>query len=121
MSEEPPVARRNLALASKTLLAVAIAGSALAAGAVHTFTLCVVAALLGGAAVLAWYGSQPFRARTPVTLLLAVGVGLTLFTLVQMIPLPVRLLAAIAPSNAAVWAGSLEPLGLPGPAWAPIS
>ncbi len=113
--------RSPLATASKALLALAIVGSALAAGAVHATTLCIVTAVLGVAAGLAWGGARPFRARGSVTILLAVGIGLTLFTALQLVPLPVGLLAKIAPANADIWARSLEPLGLAGPSWAPIT
>jgi hypothetical protein len=49
--------------ASRWLLALGIAGSALAVGTVHTVTLCVVTVVLAAAAVLGWWGAEPMRAR----------------------------------------------------------
>ena len=40
--------------ASRWLLALGIAGSALAVGTVHTITLCLVTVVLAAAAVLGW-------------------------------------------------------------------
>jgi tetratricopeptide (TPR) repeat protein len=113
----PPWAAR----ASRWALAASIAGSALAVGTVHTMTLCVVTAVLAGAATLAWWGAEPMRVRPPATLLLCVGVGLVAYTLFQCVPMPVRWLAVIAPHNADVWSRSLAPLHEAGPAWAPVS
>ena len=55
------------------MLAAAIAGSALAVGTVHTVTLCIVTAALAVAAVLAWWGAEPMKARSAATLLLFTG------------------------------------------------
>jgi tetratricopeptide (TPR) repeat protein len=109
------------ARASRYLLALAIAGSALAAGTVHTITLCVVTGVLVVAAVLGSWVATPMRARSAATLLLVTGTALTLYTALQCVPMPVRWLAAIAPYNADVWSRALAPLQEPGPTWAPIS
>ena len=54
--------------ASRWLLALAIAGSALAVGTVHTITLCSVTGVLAVAAVLGWWaGSQERPAAEPQT------------------------------------------------------
>jgi cytochrome bd-type quinol oxidase subunit 1 len=53
--------------ASRWVLAAAIAGSALAVGTVHTVTLCVVTGVLAVAAVLAWWGAEPMKARSAAT------------------------------------------------------
>jgi tetratricopeptide (TPR) repeat protein len=107
--------------ASRWLLAVALAGAALAVGAVHTVTLCVVTVVLTAAAALAWWGAEPMRARPAATVLVFVGIGLVSYTLLQCVPMPIRCLAAIAPHNADVWSRALIPLHEPGPSWAPIT
>ena len=103
--------------ASRWVLAAAIAGSALAVGTVHTIMLCVLAV----AAVLAWWGAEPMKARSAATLLLFTGIGLTAYTALQCVPMPIGWLAVIAPHNADVWSRALAPLHEPGPSWAPIS
>jgi hypothetical protein len=50
------------------------------------------------------------RARAPATILLLTGVGLTAYTALQCVPMPIGLLAAIAPHNAEVWSRVLLPL-----------
>ncbi len=110
-----------MAQASRWLLALGISGSALAVGTVHTITLCVVTGVLAVAAVLGWWGAEPMRARAPATILLFTGVGLTAYTALQCVPMPIGLLAAIAPHNAEVWSRALLPLGEAGPRWAPIT
>jgi tetratricopeptide (TPR) repeat protein len=107
--------------ASRWVLAAAIAGSALAVGTVHTITLCVVTGVLAVAAVLAWWGAEPMKARSAATLLLFTGIGLTAYTALQCVPMPIGWLAVIAPHNADVWSRALSPLHEPGPSWAPIS
>ena len=107
--------------ASRWLLALGIAGSALAVGTVHTITLCIVTGVLATAAVLGWWGAEPMRARAPATLLLFTGIGLTLYTALQCVPMPIGWLAVIAPHNADVWSRALSPLHEPGPSWAPIT
>jgi hypothetical protein len=103
------------------LLAAAIAGAALAVGAVHTVTLCIVTVVLAAAATLAWWDSEPIRARTSATLLLVTGGVLTAYTACQCVPMPIAWLAKIAPHNADVWSRVLKPLQEAGPSWAPIS
>ena len=107
--------------ASRWLLALGIAGSAVAVGTVHTITLCLVTVVLAAAAVLGGWGAEPMRARAPATLLLFTGIGLTLYTALQCVPMPIGWLAAIAPHNADVWSRALSPLHEPGPSWAPIT
>lgn len=113
--------RRPGAVASRWLLVVAVTGAALAVGTIHTITLCLVAAVLAAAAVCGWWGAEPMRARTPATVLLITGLGLTVYTALQCVPLPISWLATIAPHNADVWSRALSPLHEPGPRWAPIS
>ena len=66
-------------------------------------------------------GPEPMRARVPATILLCTGVGLTAYTALQCVPMPIGLLAVIAPHNAEVWSRVLLPLGEAGPRWAPIT
>lgn len=106
---------------SRWLLAIAVGGSALAVGAVHAITLCVVAALLAAAAFLAWWRSEPTRVRTPATVLLITGIGLTVYSVFQCVPMPIGWLASIAPHNADVWSRALVALREAGPSWAPLS
>jgi hypothetical protein len=120
--ERLPSRRRGwTSVASKWVLAATIFGSALALGSIHTPVLCVVTAGLALAAGLAWYKTDPTRPRTVASVLLFTCIGLTLYTLLQCVPMPVSLLAAIAPENADVWARCLSPLHKPGPSWAPLS
>jgi hypothetical protein len=107
--------------ASRWILAAAILGSALAVGTVHTVTLCIVTAALAAAVALAWWKAEPARSRSSATLLLFTGIGLTVFTALQCVPLPAGVLASIAPHNADVWSRVLSPLHEAGPRWAPIS
>jgi hypothetical protein len=110
-----------LTRASGWVLALGLTGSALAVGSVHTITLCVVTGVLAVAAVLAWWSAEPMKPRSAATLLLLTGIGLTTYTALQCVPLPIGWLAVIAPHNADVWSRALLPLHEPGPRWAPIS
>jgi hypothetical protein len=108
--------------ASRWLLALALAGSALAVGTVHTITLCIVTVVLLVAAILAaWSSDAASTPRPAATLLLCTGTALVAFTALQCVPLPMAWLSVIAPHNADVWSRVLAPLHQPGPAWAPIS
>jgi tetratricopeptide (TPR) repeat protein len=109
------------ARASRWTLAVAIAGSALAIGSVHTESLCVVTLALGVAVVLGWWRAEPIRVRPAASLLLGTGVILTGYTALQCLPLPIRGLAWIAPYNADIWSRVFSPLHEAGPTWAPLS
>jgi hypothetical protein len=73
-----------MAPASRWLLALGIAGSALAVGTVHTITLCIVTVVLAAA--------------------------VTAYTALQWVPMPIGRLAVIAPYNADVWSRALAPL-----------
>ena len=61
------------------------------------------------------------KARSAATLLLFTGIGLTAYTALQCVPMPIGWLAVIASHNADVWSRALAPLHEPGPSWAPIS
>jgi tetratricopeptide (TPR) repeat protein len=107
--------------AAAWLLAVAIAGSALALGTVHSITLCVLALVLAGATVLAWWRGKAIAMRPAATLLFCAGVSLTSYTALQCLPMPAGLLARLAPHNADVWSRALVPLHRDGPRWTPIT
>ena len=107
--------------AGRWLFAVAVSGSALAVGTVHTITLCVVAVILGVSAALVWWKVEPIRVRPSATVLLLAGLALVGYTALQCVPVPIRWLALIAPHNADVWSRALVPLHEAGPSWAPIT
>jgi tetratricopeptide (TPR) repeat protein len=110
-----------MATAGRWTLAFALGGAALAVGSVHTVTICVVAAILALAVFLLWWDADPMNARPVATLLLLVGGGLTLWTALQCVPMPVGLLEAVAPYNASVWSRALAPLHEEGPRWVSLS
>lgn len=99
-------------------LVLIVVGSVMAIGAVHPPVLglaALVGALcLGGAMLL---GPRRIRDLPPATL---VFWALAAFSLLQLVPLPLGVLAWIAPTNADVWARSLMPFGET-PTHAPIT
>ena len=110
-------------LAGRWLLALAIAGAALAAGTVHTVVLCLVATVLLAALICTWWNADEtrFGPRRSATLLLGTGAVLTTYSVLQCVPVPIGWLSVIAPHNADVWSRALLPLHEAGPRWAPIS
>ncbi len=103
-----------------TMLTVVV-GSVLAIGTVHVPTLLVVGTVAVASGVLAMFVFHKEHHAWPMTLP-AVGMFLlTAWSVIQAIPLPASLVAAVAPANANVWAHVLDPFGQPGPAWHPIS
>lgn len=103
------------------LLALAMAGSALAVGTVHPTTLCIVTVALAAAVALTWWNAEPTGSRAPATILLFSGIALTGYTALQCVPIRIRWLSAIAPHNADVWSRALAPLHESWPRWAPLS
>ena len=103
------------------LLAAVVVGSVLAIGTVHLGPLAVVAAVTFAAAAMALHRQARSDRGVVLPLPALIFAGLALFTLLQVIPMPMRWLEAIAPANADVWQRSLLPLGEPAPTWAPIS
>ncbi|MFO0760142.1 MAG: O-antigen ligase family protein [Byssovorax sp.] len=95
------------------LLTLAVVGSVLAVGSVHTSVLLIVAlAVLGSLALEVYAGlSSPRGSRVRLSLPVAVLGGLALFCLLQAVPIPFAALRAIAPANADVWARALLPFG----------
>ena len=109
---------------SPPLLVLAVVGSVLAIGAVHTGVLLLVAATVLAALSLEIYaGLASPGARRPVLSLPACILGaLALYCLLQALPLPFALLRLIAPANADVWARALLPFGeVDPPRWASLS
>jgi tetratricopeptide (TPR) repeat protein/type IV secretory pathway TrbD component len=103
------------------LLFSIVLGSVLAIGSVHVSSLLVVATASFATGVLALIVHRRDNGGWPVTLPAVGALLLALFTAAQAVPLPASLVSWLAPANADVWARALSPLGLPGPAWHPIS
>jgi tetratricopeptide (TPR) repeat protein len=103
------------------LFAAVVVGSALALGSEHTPELVGVAVGVAITVVLTWRGDSRIRLRSSAKLLVCVAAGLTAFTFVQTLPMPIGLLARISPHSAEVWSRSLAPLGESGPRWATLS
>jgi hypothetical protein len=99
--------------AGGALLAVAVAGSALAFGAQHTVPLLVAALAAAGAAILLVPARVP-----PAGWLL---IGLSIYCFIQLLPLPFALLEWLSPAAANVWRGALVDLGPATPRFAPLS
>lgn len=94
------------------LLAVGIVGSALLFGAQHTPVLVVCALASAGAALLL----APARLPRVAWLLSALAV----YTMLQVVPLPLSVVARLSPAAAAVWRDALAPLHA-GVRWATLS
>lgn len=107
--------------ALRSLLALAVVGSALALGAVHTSSLVALGAVAALLAALSLRAGLP-AARTrfgaaPFALLGLLAVA----TLGQAVPLPLAWVSAISPTAGDVWSRALLPFGEPGPAFATLS
>ncbi len=111
----------RLAIAGRWFLAAGMFGAALAVGTVHTTVLCVVTVVLGASAVLSWWNAERMTVRAPAMVLLVTGAALVAYTALQCVPIPIALLARIAPHNADLWSEALRPLHEGAPLWAPIS
>lgn len=103
------------------LLAVVVVGSVLAIGTVHVPVLAIVAAVAFTAAAIAVHRQAQTHRGLVLPLPALVFAALALWTVIQVVPMPMRWLEAIAPANADVWQRALLPLGEPGPHFAPIS
>jgi tetratricopeptide (TPR) repeat protein len=103
------------------LLAVVVAGSVLAIGGLHLPVLLIVALLSFAAAALALHRQATTHTGLVIPVPTIIFAALAAFTLLQIIPLPMRWLTAIAPATADVWQRCLMPFGAPGPSSAPIS
>jgi tetratricopeptide (TPR) repeat protein len=103
------------------LLFLAVLGSALGLGAVHTSVLAAVAVVAAIGTALLWYDAEPLEPRPAASMLVLVAVVLIGWTCLQLVPLPRGLLEKIAAENADIWARCLSPLREPGPEQTPIS
>jgi hypothetical protein len=101
----------------RVALAITVLGSMLAIGAVHVVSLLVLAPVALACAVLAAVLTP--GARVPLAALVSLGLGV--FSLLQAVPLPAKLLSRIAPSAADIWERSLRPFGEAGPGWVSLS
>lgn len=98
---------------------LAVMGSVLGLGSVHPPVITLVALVSTLALALALWLRD---ARSPAIVGPAlVCWGLAAWCLVQLVPLPIGWLEAIAPTNADIWQRALLPLGEAGPARASIS
>lgn len=111
----------SLHLWIQVLLVVGVIGSVLAIGTVHVKVLLLVAAAAIASGVLAFKAHHLAYGTWPISIPGALILGLTGWTALQALPLPISILRAIAPHNADVWSRSLAAMGEPGPAWASIS
>lgn len=107
--------------ALRVVTALLVGGSVLAIGGVHPPVVLVLGALSAvGVCLALWIRRQRADGalwRSPALVFL----GLALVTLLQLVPLPMGWLQAIAPVNADIWARALLPLGIEAPTSAPIS
>jgi tetratricopeptide (TPR) repeat protein len=104
---------------SRWLLIVVIVASVLALGSIPAVALLVVAALATLAAACALFGTgfSLNALPTPTWLIL----GLTLYTLLQALPVPGPLVGAVAPANREVWDSAYQVLGEHAPPWLHLS
>ncbi len=103
------------------LLAVAVAGSVLAIGALHLPVLLAVAAVSFAAAAVALHRRALGRDGLALPLPAIVAAGLAAYTLLQVVPMPIRWLEVVSPVAADVWERCLLPFGEQGPQWASLS
>ena len=103
------------------LLAGAVVVSILAIGAVHLPVLLGVAALSFAAAAVALQRRAVGRDGLVVPLPAVLCLALAAYTLLQILPLPIRWLEVLAPMAADIWHRSLLPFGEQGPRWASLS
>lgn len=101
------------------LLTLVVAGSLLAVGTVHVEVLLVVApfALVAGALAI-WIEDRSER-RLPTAAVIAAG--LSLYSLLQAVPLPPRWLKTISPVAAQTWKDAFKLLDLPATRWVSLS
>lgn len=111
----------NALLVPGVLLAMVVVGSVLAIGTVHLPVLAVVSAVTIAATAMTMYGEGQTSRGVVIPLPAILFLALAVYTLLQVVPLPMRWLEVIAPANADVWQRSLLPFGAPGPTTAPIS
>jgi hypothetical protein len=93
----------------------------MALGATHVAVLSVVTVGLAVAMWLTWQGAEPMRPRPAATILFWTCALLTVWTLLQAVPMPIAWLRAVDPQSADAWDRALLPLHEVGPAWATLS
>jgi tetratricopeptide (TPR) repeat protein len=117
-TEASPEARQTVATA---LLATAVVGSVLAIGALQLPVLVLVAAVSFAALAFALH-RQAIGARGVVLPAPAlICAALAAFTLLQVVPLPLRWIELLAPTAGDIWERCLLPFGEHGPRWASLS
>jgi tetratricopeptide (TPR) repeat protein len=117
----PSRSRNSLAGAiGKWLFAVVVPASALAMGSLLPALLAAVTTVASISCALLWITPPSRTARAARWVLIAFAV-LLFATVLQSVPLPSAVVAAIAPANAEVWSRALAPLHEPGPAWHPLT
>jgi tetratricopeptide (TPR) repeat protein len=102
------------------LLAAVVPASALAIGSLLTWILLVIALSAALACVLLWWEPPPRSSRASDWVLLAFAILLGM-TVLQALPLPAGVVAAVAPANADIWSRALTPLHEAGPSWHPLT
>jgi hypothetical protein len=108
--------RRPIAIAA--VLACTVLGSVLAVGAVHVTVLLVVAPFAALAGTLAVRGGKFAGRALPGAAALALA--LALYSVIQALPIPMKVLRQLSPGAASVWTRTLSALG-PVPGWASLS
>lgn len=103
------------------IVALAVPAAVLALGSLFTQALAPLLVACGVAMALLYVGAPDHAPRPSATVLLFVALGLTAFTVLQLVPLPASWLASLAPANADVWKDALRPLKEAGPAMTPLS
>ena len=111
---------RSLRAALCCLAAALVLSPELFASATTPF-LAPVAGLVVGAAIFAAASTEATGLRAPARLLLGTSLFLVVYTALQLVPLPMGLLTKLAPFSADAWGRALHPLGLPSPAFAPVT
>lgn len=87
-----------------------LAGSAFALGAVYPAAALLCMFAMAATAAAAWWVLGPVQLRAPGRVLLAVAFGLTAFTALQCVPLPLGVVQVLSPAAANVWASTYEAL-----------
>lgn len=105
----------------RALLALTILISAFGLGGLYTELLCTAALSVVAASVILFWEDGPPALTRESKILITVGIVLCSYTALQLIPMPLSMLARIAPSNAAVWERTFAPFREAAPQYAPIT
>lgn len=116
-----PARHRVRERVGRWLLVATILLSALGLGALHTPVLAAALAMATVSTGLLWWDADPLEPRPAATVLVVTAALLIVWTILQSIPLPRGVLAAIASENADVWSRCLSPLREAGPSVTTIS